>query len=435
METLQYGRCRDQGIVVRNTFLEQEGAVDLDLFGDVVVQSRRRTQSDLTDTKLPWKVPFGEFHAITRHRLSSDADTLPSSMDVPLEPVTEEGENGRIPPPTNLAPWQLQVPSSAHCLRADSFFGQLGTPAASTTPDLPAREPPTQPSPQPWWPGHGMDLPRAPPSMPPWVAQGNPNIWDYQTPSEFAAASRQPAPCHQPGAPYLSGLSPAYPAAPAARHFGAQGVQPWAKKDRARVGPSAVAPGTFRPALAQEDRKSRGRKHGAEQEARPGGCAVPLSPGMAPQPAVAEPTTIMLRHVPELYTSAELLDLLNRKGFQGLYDFVYLPIDFQNRVNLGYAFVNLLDHAKALHFKNEFEQFLEWGVEGAEAAEITWAHPYQGLEQHIERYRNSPVMHPATPEEYKPMIFFRGQKVLFPAPTRTIKAPKLRNPKEKPPSS
>ena len=34
---------------------------------------------------------------------------------------------------------------------------------------------------------------------------------------------------------------------------------------------------------------------------------------------------------------------------------------------------------------------------------MNWSHPYQGLDAHIERYRNSPVMHEDVPDEYKPM--------------------------------
>lgn len=40
-------------------------------------------------------------------------------------------------------------------------------------------------------------------------------------------------------------------------------------------------------------------------------------------------TTVMLRNLPSEYTSSMLLDLLNSEGFNVLYTFVYLPIDFR----------------------------------------------------------------------------------------------------------
>jgi len=144
------------------------------------------------------------------------------------------------------------------------------------------------------------------------------------------------------------------------------------------------------------------------------------------QPPTGELTTVMLRHIPNRYTSTQLVELLDAKGFQAKYDFVYLPIDFQNKVNLGYCFVNLLSHQWALKFKEEFEGFKAWLFDSIKASEVSWAHPHQGLEEHIERYRNSPVMHTSMPAEYKPMIFQNGVQIAFPEPTRTIKAPKVR---------
>eukprot|EP00929_Paragymnodinium_shiwhaense_P012637 TRINITY_DN12005_c0_g1_i1.p1 TRINITY_DN12005_c0_g1~~TRINITY_DN12005_c0_g1_i1.p1 ORF type:complete len:527 (+),score=86.76 TRINITY_DN12005_c0_g1_i1:195-1775(+) len=140
----------------------------------------------------------------------------------------------------------------------------------------------------------------------------------------------------------------------------------------------------------------------------------------------AEPTTVMLRNIPNRYTQSMLLKLLEERGYAGLYDFVYLPMDFRNGVNLGYAFVNLLRHEDALAFMEMFQGFSQWVVDSVKVCETSWAHPHQGLLEHVERYRNSPVMHPRMPDEYKPMVFSSGIRVPFPAPTKAIKAPKLR---------
>jgi len=159
-------------------------------------------------------------------------------------------------------------------------------------------------------------------------------------------------------------------------------------------------------------------------------CTVPAS---APTPKTAQDTfssdtatTVMLRNIPNRYTQSMLLELLDSHGFVGRYDFVYLPMDFRNAVNLGYAFVNLLDHSCALELMRNFHGYAAWLYESTKVCEVSWAHPHQGLSDHVERYRNSPVMHPGMPDEYKPMVFQDGQRVPFPTPTKAIRAPKLR---------
>lgn len=66
--------------------------------------------------------------------------------------------------------------------------------------------------------------------------------------------------------------------------------------------------------------------------------------------------------------------------------------------------------------------------EGCAAA---WSEPLQGLQDLIERYRNSPVMHHSVPEECKPLYFRRGRPVAFPAPTRPLRPPRIRPFKQK----
>jgi len=137
-------------------------------------------------------------------------------------------------------------------------------------------------------------------------------------------------------------------------------------------------------------------------------------------------TTVMLRNIPNRYTQGMLLSLLDEHNFKSCYDFVYLPMDFRNGVNLGYAFVNLASNEESLRVMSQFQGFSRWYFDSAKVCEVSWAHPHQGLHDHVERYRNSPVMHPSMPEEYKPMIFKDGERIVFPLPTKAIRAPKLR---------
>jgi len=137
----------------------------------------------------------------------------------------------------------------------------------------------------------------------------------------------------------------------------------------------------------------------------------------------SEHTTIMLRNIPNEYTRDMLLELLNSEGFVGLYDFVYLPVDFQRWAGLGYAFVNLVSHEDAECARAHFHGFTAWMVRSTKVCEAAWSGPLQGFTEHCERYRNSPVMHELVPEYVKPIIFQGGQRIPFPEPTRRVWPP------------
>merc|ERR1719473_419342 len=136
--------------------------------------------------------------------------------------------------------------------------------------------------------------------------------------------------------------------------------------------------------------------------------------------------TLMLRNIPNGYSSVMLSELLDSAGFNGQYDFLYLPMDFRNGVNIGYAFVNAVDPAAASRLRETFEGFENWAVQSGKTCEVSWSQPQQGLSEHLERYRNSPVMHESIPVEYKPRLFRNGREVPFPPPTKFIKPVKFR---------
>lgn len=138
-------------------------------------------------------------------------------------------------------------------------------------------------------------------------------------------------------------------------------------------------------------------------------------------------TTVMLRHLPNNYSRAMFLEMLDEAGFAHKYDFVYLPIDFNRRAGYGYAFVNLVDPSVVPEFWKVFDGFRNWVLPTAKICEVSWSDPLQGLEAHIERYRNSPVMHRSVPDEYRPMIFEKGVRVNFPKATKSLRPPFRRN--------
>jgi hypothetical protein len=138
-------------------------------------------------------------------------------------------------------------------------------------------------------------------------------------------------------------------------------------------------------------------------------------------------TAVVLRNLPSSYTRSSLLELLEDEGFEGSYDFVYVPMDFSSNASLGYALINFVAESDASRCWAVFEGFSDWGVPSQNVAEVVWSQPHQGVESHIQRYRNSPVMHESVPDEWKPAYFVDGERATFPAPTKKIKAPQMKS--------
>jgi len=161
-------------------------------------------------------------------------------------------------------------------------------------------------------------------------------------------------------------------------------------------------------------------------------AAPTASAAVAEETGVARPstqetrTTVMVRNVPNDLTRELFLALLEKLGLAGLYDFVYLPVDFQTGSGLGYAFVNLVDPSGAPRLWAALDGFRRWAVPSRKRCSVAWNEPHQGLSANVMRFRNSAIMHPSVPDSYKPVVFSDGVRAPFPAPTKAIKAPRLR---------
>jgi len=62
----------------------------------------------------------------------------------------------------------------------------------------------------------------------------------------------------------------------------------------------------------------------------------------------------MIRHIPNKYSTTSLLEEINIE-FKGKFDFFYLPMDYDNQCNLGYAFVNFVDPLHVLQFYSQYK--------------------------------------------------------------------------------
>ena len=86
----------------------------------------------------------------------------------------------------------------------------------------------------------------------------------------------------------------------------------------------------------------------------------------------------MIRNIPIKYTEEMLFDAL--KEFNGKYDCLYLPYDFEKNGNKGYAFINFVNPLHILYFYEKFNG-KKWVLfESSKICELNVAH-FQGINE------------------------------------------------------
>lgn len=128
-------------------------------------------------------------------------------------------------------------------------------------------------------------------------------------------------------------------------------------------------------------------------------------------------TSLMVRNIPNKYTQKMLLEeFTEHKHGPGVIDFFYLPIDFKNRCNRGYAFINFVDYHDILKFHRQYFGQHWRTFNSDKICDITYAR-IQGKAAMLKRFENSALME--KDEEYKPLVFVssgpeRGKRLPFP---------------------
>lgn len=122
-----------------------------------------------------------------------------------------------------------------------------------------------------------------------------------------------------------------------------------------------------------------------------------------------EHTTIMMRNIPNKYTRSMLHDRLKELFDPMDYNFIYMPIDFVNKCNVGYAFVNFrkkegVQKALELFHNVECQKALP-GFNSQKVVELTPAR-VQGLDKNVEHLQHSEVLgYMRDHNDWTPLVF------------------------------
>lgn len=112
-------------------------------------------------------------------------------------------------------------------------------------------------------------------------------------------------------------------------------------------------------------------------------------------------TTLMIKNIPNKYDQDMLLNAINIRH-NGTYDFFYLPIDFKNRCNVGYAFINFIDPLSIPTFFEEFNSKKWERFNSEKVCQIRYAR-IQGKDTMVEHFKNSSLMF--EDPKCRPLIF------------------------------
>lgn len=133
-------------------------------------------------------------------------------------------------------------------------------------------------------------------------------------------------------------------------------------------------------------------------------------------------TTLLLRNLEVHVDRSRIVDVLDKCGFQGCYNFIYLPTNFKRGgIALGYAIVNFVSNGNAVR---ALEHSGSGRIEiNGRMVICEWSSSIQGFEALIQRYRNNNIMHPSVPATFRPLLIEKGAQVAFPEPTVNLKTP------------
>ena len=125
----------------------------------------------------------------------------------------------------------------------------------------------------------------------------------------------------------------------------------------------------------------------------------------------------MIRHIPNKYQMKSILDEINQ-DFINKYDLFYLPLDNDNKCNLGFSFINFIDPMHVVLFYHHFRGKKWKKFNSEKICELAFA-KFQGKKDLIAHFEKGAVINYES-EDKKTLV------LLNPSPIPKIEMPTVR---------
>ena len=112
-------------------------------------------------------------------------------------------------------------------------------------------------------------------------------------------------------------------------------------------------------------------------------------------------TTLMIKNIPNKYTISTFLDEINGE-FINKYDIFYLPIDYGNKCNLGFAFINFVEPLHIIDFYETYRGKKWKRFNSEKICELVYA-KIQGKRELVSHFEKGKVLS-FNSEDKRPLI-------------------------------
>ncbi len=117
-------------------------------------------------------------------------------------------------------------------------------------------------------------------------------------------------------------------------------------------------------------------------------------------------TTCMIKNIPNKYSQQMLIEMIDESHY-GAYDFIYLRMDFKNKCNVGYAFINFIHPRSIVSFAERIHGRRWPKFNSDKVCQLTYAR-IQGKASLLEKFRHSRVMMELPC--YRPKVYYTDEE-------------------------